>query len=61
MGESRVVWTKDYHGFESMSDLDCDVYEALDERFNPKAKDIPGEFQGTIKVTMEYIPAEEEL
>ena len=52
----RVIWQHRYHGFESLSDLDRDVMEALDDRFNEKAKEVPGEFQGTIKVTIEYFP-----
>ncbi len=35
-------------GFEDLNDIDRYVEEALDEL------DIPGEFQGTIKVTFEY-------
>lgn len=56
MSDSRVIWKHDYHGFESLSDLDRDIYESLDNRYNEKAKDIPGEFQGTVRVTIEYFP-----
>jgi hypothetical protein len=52
----RVIWQHNYHGFESISDLDRDISECLDDRFNEKAKGIPGEFQGTIRVTVEYFP-----
>ena len=52
----RIIWRKKYHGFEDVSDLGRDIYECLDGRFNEKAKDIPGEFQGTLRVTVEYFP-----
>lgn len=52
----RVIWQKRYHGFEDVFDLHRDISECLDGDFNEKAKDIPGEFQGTIKVTVEYFP-----
>ncbi len=48
----KTLWEKNYHGFESISDLERDVYEALD--------DVSGEFQGTIKVVITYEPAETE-
>ena len=51
-------WEMKYNGFESLSDLDRDVSEALD---CPEAKHIPMEFQGTIIVTMEYIPHPSEV
>lgn len=57
---SKVIYEKEYHGFESLYDLGRDVYEAFDSRFNEKAKDIPGEFQGTVKVTIEYMESEDE-
>jgi hypothetical protein len=56
----RVIFEKKYHGFEDVYDLGRDMDEVLDDRFNPNAKGIPGEFQGIIKVTVEYIPAEGE-
>jgi hypothetical protein len=42
------------HGFEDLFDMDRYVERALDEL------DIPGEFQGTIKVTFQYEEYEDE-
>jgi hypothetical protein len=58
MSKPTVIWSHKYHGFESLSDLERDITEAFDDRFNPAAKVIPGEFQGTVKVTIEYTPEE---
>lgn len=41
-----------YHGFESTYDLERDMSELF---YNKEFKDIPGEFQGTLRVTVEYI------
>jgi hypothetical protein len=49
-----IFFEKEYNGFEDIYDLERDVMEALDSRFNEKAKVIPAEFQGTIKVVMTY-------
>lgn len=54
------IWAKDYVGFESLSDIERDVSEALDERFNPAAKLLPGVFEGTLRVTFDYIIWEKE-
>jgi hypothetical protein len=53
----RVIYKKEYHGFEDVGDLDRDISEMWDE---PAAKSIPGEFQGTLTVTVEYTPSEED-
>lgn len=55
---SKVIFQKKYVGFESLYDIERDISEAFDTDFNPAAKDIPGEFQGTIQVTMTYTPEE---
>ena len=52
------IYEKDYIGFESLYDIQRDVYEALDPKFNPNIESVPEEFNGTIKLTMEYIPNE---
>jgi len=52
----NIKFEKTYHGFEAVSDLGRDI----DEMWQYELKDIPGEFQGTIKVTVEYIPSEDE-
>lgn len=56
---SKIIWQKDYEGFEDLSDYFRDTDEAVDPRFNPNMAEIPGEFQGTIRVTIEYIEEEE--
>lgn len=53
----RVIFKKEYHGFEDIYDLDRDISEMWDE---PAAKTIPGEFQGTLTVTVEYTPSKED-
>ena len=52
----NLKFEMEYNGFESIGDLVsgedfCEVLNKLD---------MPGEFQGTLKVTYEYIPSEEE-
>lgn len=47
------VFQKDYDGFESWTDVGRDIDEIWD---NPAMKDIPPEWQGTIRITIEYIP-----
>ena len=39
-----------YHGFESLVDIDEDILWALEHEL-----DLPGEFEGTVKVTLEYM------
>jgi hypothetical protein len=51
---STVLLSKTYHGFEDAADLDRDVSEIFMGR-----DDIPGEFQGTITVTITYTPPED--
>ena len=55
-----ILWHKVYDGFESFSDYWRDVDEAVQPDFNPEMKKVPGEFQGKIRVTIEYEPAEGE-
>jgi hypothetical protein len=50
-----VLLSKTYHGFEDAVDLDRDVSEIFMGR-----DDIPGEFQGTITVTITYTPPDVE-
>jgi len=52
----KVIFTKDYEGVESLYDLGRDVSEAVDDDYNPKAKILMGEFQGTVTVTITYTP-----
>jgi len=51
---NKVVFEKTYDGFESLSDIGRDIGEVFDERFNPMMSDIPGEFQGRMKVVITY-------
>lgn len=50
-----ILLKKTYHGFEDAVDLDRDVSEIFMGR-----NDIPGEFQGTLTVTITYTPPEDE-
>lgn len=52
-----IIFHKNYEGFESLSDIDRDVAEALDSDFNPVAENIQGEFDGTVRVVITYTPA----
>jgi len=51
---SKIIFNKDYHGFEDIYDLERDISEAFDVKFNPEMKNIPSEFMGTVRVTIEY-------
>lgn len=54
--EKMKVWHKDFTGFEDLYDLERDISDAIEyEHIVPN-----GEWQGTLRVTMEYIPAEDE-
>ena len=53
----NLKFEKEYHGFESVYDLDRDISEIWEYEL----KDVPGEFQGMLKVTIEYIPEENEI
>jgi hypothetical protein len=52
------IFEKDYDG-ESLYDVQRDIIECFDQRFNPSVKDIPQDeygFQiGTFKITVEWI------
>lgn len=51
---SNKTWTMEYRGFESIMDFDEDWMDGLRE-ITPD-----GEYTGTVKITMEYIPNENE-
>jgi len=55
--KSRIVFQKRYD-WESLYDLESDMIEAFNDS-NPKMEGIPGEFTGTIIVTMTYEEDEE--
>lgn len=54
---SKVIFKKEYDG-ESLCDVERDMSEAFDPRFNIDVQDIPvdeyGFSQGTFKVTIEW-------
>lgn len=54
----KVIFKKDYSGFESIYDLSRDINEmwekSYDEEKNKVLDSIPGEFQGTVKVLITY-------
>jgi hypothetical protein len=54
-----IILDKQYDG-ESIVDLNRDVSEMLDEKFDPRIKTIPrdkyGFMQGTFKLTVEWVP-----
>ena len=49
-----LILKREYSGFEDLYDFDRDMSEALDSDFNPAAKIIPAEFNGTVTVTITY-------
>lgn len=53
----KIKFEKEYHGFESINEL-CNG-EDICWWLEHEAK-IPGEFQGTLKVTITYEPADGE-
>lgn len=61
MNTVNKIWSKDYHGFESLYDLERDISECLDKDFNPQAKLLPSEFNGIVRVVIEYLPSKEEI
>lgn len=52
----KLIFRKEYNGYESLSDVDRDISEAFDGKFNEAAKDIPSDFEGVITITIEYSP-----
>jgi hypothetical protein len=60
VGKVIDIFEKNYEGFESLSDIERDISECFDERFNEQMKFIPAEFQGTLTVTITYETGEGE-
>lgn len=52
----RVVFEKTYHGYEDAADLERDISEMWYDK--EAFKDIPGDFQGKLKVVVTYVPEE---
>lgn len=57
---SRVIFDKEYVGFEDVYDLERDISEVLDPRHNALAKIVPSEFMGTMRVTITYEKSEDD-
>lgn len=53
-GYHKAVY--EYDGFESASDIERDMSEIWDEFDH-----LPGEWEGTLRITVEYIPEEGEF
>lgn len=53
-----IQWKKDY-GFDGLYDMERDISESFDKRYNPDAAepkvDKHGVFNGVYRVTIEYI------
>ncbi|MEG0063076.1 MAG: hypothetical protein RR740_00585 [Pseudomonas sp.] len=60
---SNLIFKKEYGG-EDINDLERDVSEALDSRYNPSAERITqdehGFVEGKLVVTITWVPDEEE-
>lgn len=52
----KVIFEKDYIGFESLYDWERDLLETLQLDLNPKAYMVQGKFRGTMRVVVTYIP-----
>ena len=52
--EGKVIFEKEYHGFEDCVDVSRDMHEMFDPRFNPDVAGIDPEFCGTIKIVVTY-------
>jgi len=52
--EDRVIFEKEYSGYESISDLERDMIECFDPKYNKEARHIPGEFEGNVRVKVTY-------
>lgn len=51
-----VIFDKLYPGVDTLADIDMDINEAISSEYNPKAHVLNGAFQGTVQVTITYIP-----
>lgn len=56
-----ILLKKEYHGFESFYDYFRDVQEICEFPEDNGFKKVKGEFQGTVKVTVEFIPEEGDM
>lgn len=51
---SRIIFEKTYYWFEELYDIERDVSEAINVRFNPEMNGISPESQGAMKVIITY-------
>jgi len=51
--QAVIIFKKSYHGFEDAVDIDRDISEMWD---GTKELGIPGDFEGTVTVTVTYTP-----
>lgn len=56
-----ILLEKEYNGFEEFYDYFRDISEICDFPQDSDFKKVRGEFQGTVKVKVEFIPAEGDL
>lgn len=56
-----VILDNEYHGFEAAVDIERDISEMFQYPNDPAVHDIPGEYQGTIRVTVTYTPPEDDV
>ena len=53
---STIIFSKEFRGFEALQDWDRDMSEAIQSDYNPAAAVLNGEYEGTVLVTITYIP-----
>lgn len=56
----KVIFEKEYHGFEAWSDIDRDISEMLDSAYNPEVEDIESESNGMIKIVVTFESEDEQ-
>ena len=61
MGNTIVLLSKEYHGFEDFYDYSRDVAEVFEFPEDENAKRIKGEFKGIVKVVVTFTPATGDL
>jgi len=56
----KVIFSKEYHGFEDCVDIGRDIHEMFDPRFNSEVEGLDPEFKGIIKIVVTYSEGEKE-
>lgn len=54
---SKVLLDKNY-SVDDLSDMERDMYEALDSAYTPEAAEIPDDASGTFRVQITWTPDE---